>query len=132
MDYSPPTKEELREALIRRFSKNKDNNIYYDAWGCTFNENIRNLIRSPIDAYIPGENELDIRRTNFINRVKKEFPNKFIHNKDNTLKVFSSCYLTDDEMNKLCDLMYNLYQEGVAEFSSWTRVCNNSKITNLS
>jgi len=125
MDYSIPSKDEIRAALEHRFAKNNDG-VYTDKWACTFYENILHFIRSPNGAYIKGEDIHDIKRTNFMNQIKICFPDKFtMNNNEFELKVFSECYITPEEFPILVDKMHSLYVDGIAEFKSWNRICKN-------
>ena len=119
MDYSIPNKDEILEALEQRFIKNNQG-MYIDGWGCTFYENMLHFIRPPESPYISGKDIHDIRRTNFINEIKYHFPDKF----DNS-NVFNKCYITSNEMIELVNIMESLYIDGVAEFTSWNRICRN-------
>lgn len=120
MDYFPPSKEELRDALEKRFIEHKEG-IYTDGWCCTFYENIYSMTKSPHGLYYMDD-PIQIKKQNFLNEIKKAFPEKY-HSEG----VLSSCRLTEKEMDQLIDLMHNLYSEGVAEFTSWTRVCKSHK-----
>jgi len=122
MDYSIPSKAEIRAALEHRFAKNKDGG-YKDKWACSFYENMLHFIRSPNGAYIQGEDIHDIKRKNFMNEIKICFPHKFMN--DNELKVFSKCLITSEEFPILVDKMHSLYVDGIAEFKSWNRICKN-------
>ena len=124
MDYSPPDKKELRNSLERRFFYK--NNKWSDGWGCTFYENIIHFIRGPSGLYILDEHPLDIQRTNFINQIKVYFPEKF--NSGYELKVFCNCFFTNEEFDKLIDVMYQLFKDGVAQFTSWSRICTHSHV----
>lgn len=123
MDYSIPSKKEIREALETRFIIKEG--IYYDAWGCTFYENLIHFLRHPESPYIQGKDLHDIKRTHFMNEIDICFPDKFTLNPYNRLKVFTECCLTHEEMNQLIDKMYLLYTDCIAEFTSWRRVCKN-------
>ena len=121
MDYSIPSKDEIKKALETRFINKHF--IHYDAWGCTFYENIIHFVRSPESPYIKGEDVYDIKRNIFMNEIEKTFPDKFLMNSFNKLKVFSECSITQEEMNRLIDKMHLLYTNGIGEFTSWSRVC---------
>tara|TARA_B100001094_G_scaffold72968_1_gene69250 strand:- start:713 stop:1093 length:381 start_codon:yes stop_codon:yes gene_type:complete len=119
--YYPPSKDELSKALKKRYIWKK--NEYIDGWCCTFYENVYHLLRQPKGAYIPGEDPIDINNTNFMNEILKIFSDKDIANRLGNYQVFSNNSLSEEEFNKLVDIMYKLFQDGVAEFISWDRIC---------
>ena len=119
--YYPPSKDELSKALKKRFIWNKDKNKYTDGWCCTFYENVYHLLRKPKGAYTPGEDPIHINNTNFMNEILKIFDKDI--NTSGTYRVFSNNSLSEEEFNNLVDLMYKLFQDGVAEFISWDRIC---------
>lgn len=119
--YVPPSKEELSLALKKRFIFK--NNKYTDGWGCTMYENIYHLLRKPEGAYIPREDRIDINNRNFMKEIENNFSDKFNNDNEYGYKVFSNCYLSELEFDKLVDTMYKMFQEGIAEFISWDRIC---------
>jgi hypothetical protein len=119
--YAAPSNEELSNALKKRFCFK--NNKYTDGWGCTFYENVYHLLRKPEGAHIPSEHPISIQNNNFMNEIEKNFSDKFNSDNEYGYKVFSNCYLSELEFDKLVDLMYDLFQNNVAEFSSWDRIC---------
>ena len=121
MDYSPPTKDELKNALTKRFVLQKSGK-YSDVWACTFYENVYRFLRKPEGAYCPNEHPIAIQNRIFMNHIEKEFPDKFYENPQK-LKVFGECFLTEFELNKLVDIMYKLYNNEVAQYISWERIC---------
>ena len=81
-------------------------------------------MRKPKGAYTPGEDPIDINNTNFMNEILKIFDKEI--NTSGTYRVFSNNSLSEEEFNNLVDLMYKLFQDGVAEFISWDRICRQS------
>ena len=115
MTYLPPDKKELREALNHSYIKN-ENKEYSDVKGWTFYENVSYLVDGTLK-----------QKTNFMNIIRNNFPNKFLRHTNDSLKMYTSNFLTETELTGLCDLMYKLYNDKIAYFVSNERYYSQHK-----
>lgn len=113
MSYLPPDKKELREALNKSYFKNEKGG-YSDVKEWTFYENVSYLVGGTLK-----------QKTNFMDIIRINFPNKFSRHDNGALKMYSSNFLTETEITDLCELMYKLYNDKVADFVSTERYYSN-------